>query len=451
MMRHIFYHLFRFTYVTQAWFTRRFTKTGRIIVFCLAVSAVVGLDTKGTMAYQAFTFLLAILVIAMLSGLFFRLHFSATRLMPRFGTAGVKSEYRIKIHNKTDRVQSGLMLFEDFEDPCPSLAEFMQTPEPEEKKRNLFDRAVGYYRWLWLISIKRQATDKAVALPDFQPNSVTEACVEITPSNRGIIRLTGLTVARPDPFGLFNACMSVSLPQSFLVLPKRYNLPPIGLPGSRRYQSGGVALASSVGDSEEFISLREYRPGDPLRKIHWKSWAKTGKPIVKEYQDEFFVRHALILDTFQKAAHSQILEEAVSIAASFACEIQTQESLLDLMFVGPEAYCFTSGRGLSHKDKMLEILAGVVSCRNKSFDHLTSMVTARASMLSGCICILLSWDEERKKLIDHLKSMGIPTLALIIAQANGSADKRVKEPPQDESNNFHQLKMGKIQEGLMNI
>jgi hypothetical protein len=100
---------------------------------------------------------------------------------------------------------------------------------------------------------------------------------------------------------------------------------------------------------------------------------------------------------------------------------------------------------------MLEILAGVVSCRNKSFDHLTSMVTARASMLSGCICILLSWDEERKKLIDHLKSMGIPTLALIIKQANGSADNRVKEPAQDESNNFHQLKMGKIQEGLMNI
>ncbi len=422
-----------------------------MVVLCLAVSAVVGLDTKGTMAYQAFTFLLAILIIAMLSGLFFRLRFSATRFMPRFGTAGIKSEYRIKVHNKTDKIQTGLTLFENFEDPCPSLEEFMHTPEPEEKRRNLFDRTVGYYRWLWLISIKRQAATKAVALPDLQPHNMTEAHVEITPSNRGVIRLTGLTVARPDPFGLFNACMTVSLPQSFLVLPKRYGLPPIGLPGTRRYQSGGVALASSVGDSEEFISLREYRPGDPLRKIHWKSWAKTGKPIVKEYQDEFFVRHALILDTFQKTAHSQILEEAVSIAASFACEIQTQESLLDLMFVGPEAYCFTSGRGLAHKDRMLEILAGVVACRNKSFDHLTSMVTARASMLSGCICILLSWDEERKKLIDHLKSIGIPTLALIIAQANGSADDHGQGPARDGSDNSHLLKMGKIQEGLMNI
>lgn len=430
---------------------RRFTKTGRMVVLCLVISAVVGLDTKGTMAYQAFTFLFAILAIAMLFGLFFRIRLSVTRHMPRFGTAGVKSAYRINVHNNTGKIQTGLTIFEDFEDPCPSFEEFMESPEPGEKRRNLFDRAVGYYRWLWLISIKRQAAAKALALPDLQPNSVTEALVEMTPSNRGIIRLTGLTVARPDPFGLFNACMTVSLPQSFLILPKRYDLPPIGLPGGRRYQSGGVALASSVGDSEEFISLREYRPGDPLRKIHWKSWAKTGKPIVKEYQDEFFVRHALILDTFQKTAHSQVLEEAVSIAASFACEIQTQESLLDLMFVGPEAYCFTSGRGLAHTDKMLEILAGVAACRNRSFDHLTSLVTARASMLSGCICILLSWDEERKKLIDHLKSMGIPTLALIIRPANGSADNRAMEPAQDEPNHFHQLKMGKIQEGLMNI
>ena len=46
------------------------------------------------------------------------------------------------------------------------------------------------------------------------------------------------------------------------------------------------------------MSLRDYRPGDPLQRIHWKSFARTGDPVVREYQDEFFERHALILDTF---------------------------------------------------------------------------------------------------------------------------------------------------------
>src|SRR5204862_6450540 len=106
-------------------------------------------------------------------------------------------------------------------------------------------------------------------------------------------------------------------------------------------QHGGVALASAIGESEEFVSLRDYRPGDPLRRIHWRSWAKAGKPVVKDFQDEFFVRHALILDTFTEPDDLAVFEEAVSVAASFACTVDTQESLLDLLFIGPQAFTFT--------------------------------------------------------------------------------------------------------------
>ena len=83
------------------------------------------------------------------------------------------------------------------------------------------------------------------------------------------------------------------------------------------------------------MALRDYRPGDPPRHIHWRSWAKMGRPIVKEFEDEFFVRHALILDTFCEAPEADRFEESVSVAASFACSLQTQDSLLDLLFVGP--------------------------------------------------------------------------------------------------------------------
>ena len=450
-MKRVIYNIYRFTYTAKKWFSRRFTISGRVVLLCLAASAVVGLDTRQTMAYQAFTFLLAIVVIAMVSSLFFRCHLSAIRILPRFGTVGITLAYRIVVENRTGKPQSGLIIFENLEDPCPSFHEFVATPEPAGKKRNPFDRAFGYYRWLWLISKKQRAAARAVTMPPLQPNSETEVHIEIKPLRRGVVHLTGLTVARPDPFGFFNACVTVSLPQSFLVLPKRYDLPPVGLSGTRRYQSGGVALASTVGDSEEFISMRDYRPGDPLRKIHWKSWAKTGKPVVKEYQDEFFVRHALILDTFQKTEYSDILEEAVSIAASFACEIQTQESLLDLMFVGLEAYCFTSGRGLAHTDKMLEILASVVGCRDKTFEYLTPLVIGRASMLSGCICVFLRWDEERRKLIDYLKALGIPVLVLVVTDPEGRNDDYDPGKMPDKGKNFHLLKSGEIQEGLMTL
>ncbi len=77
---------------------------------------------------------------------------------------------------------------------------------------------------------------------------------------------------------------------------------------------------------------------------------------MKEFEDEFFVRHALVLDTFDEEPNSELLEEAVSVAASFACTALTQESLLDLLFVGNQSYCFTAGRGLGYADQMLEIL-----------------------------------------------------------------------------------------------
>jgi uncharacterized protein (DUF58 family) len=206
-----------------------------------------------------------------------------------------------------------------------------------------------------------------------------------------------------------------------------------------------------VGDSEEFVSLRDYRPGDPLRRIHWKSWAKVGKPVVKEYQDEFFLRHALILDTFSDAAYSEALEQAVSVAASFTCQIQTQESLLDLMFVGTQAYCFTSGRGLAGTDKILEILAGVITCQDKSFDYLTPVVVSRAAQLSSCICVFLSWDEDRQKLVQHLRGLDIPTMVIVITAETDNDAAVDPGPMQDKPHRFHFLSLNNIEQGLMNL
>jgi uncharacterized protein (DUF58 family) len=257
----------------------------------------------------------------------------------------------------------------------------------------------------------------------------------------------GVTVARPDPFGLFRAFVRVRASQSVLVLPRRYPVPELDLPGTRRYQQGGVALAASVGDSEEFASLRDYRPGDPLRRIHWRSWARAGKPIVKEYQDEFFVRHALVLDTFSRPDLPEVFEEAVSVAASFAVAIPGQDSLLDLMFVGPEAYCFTAGRGLAHADRMLEILAGVEPCLGKPFAALRGAVLDRHAELSGAIVVLLDWDAERRAFVEALRGAGVPTLALVITPPGRPVNDRLS----DAGLGPYRLEVGKIAEGLSRL
>jgi uncharacterized protein (DUF58 family) len=272
----------------------------------------------------------------------------------------------------------------------------------------------------------------------------------LTPLRRGIVRFDGVTLARPDPFGLFRAFCEFSAPQSLLVLPKRYLLPPVALPGNARYQEGGVALASNVGLSDEFVSLRDYRRGDPLRHIHWRSWAKTGKPIVKEFEDEFFVRHALVLDTFTEDPVSDAFEEAVSVAASFAATVSLQESLLDLLFVGTEAYCFTAGRGLAHSDHMLEILAAVPACIDKSFDTLEHLVLEHVSVVTGCICVLLGWDSTRREFVRRIQEMGVPVLVLVVVET-GQAKAMEAKAAENRPDRFHVLEVGRIEEGLANL
>ncbi|MBI4024947.1 MAG: DUF58 domain-containing protein [Verrucomicrobia bacterium] len=445
------YRCFRFFAAAKEWFARRFTRNGLLLLAGLGFSAVLGLDTNQTVTYQIFTFLFAALMLAVAGSRFQRAPFAAQRTLPRFGSAGEPLAYPVLIENQTSRLQEGLALFEDLADPRPTWEEFIATPEPEERRRNWFDRAFGYYRWRWLLRRKQCGVFQEQPLPAMPAGGHVEMRVEITPARRGRLQFRGMTLARADPLGIFRSLTLRKAEGSVLILPKRYPLPAVAMPGTMRYQQGGVALASSVGESEEFISLRDYRPGDPLRHIHWRSWAKIGKPIVKEFEDEFFVRHALILDTFLDAnGNGDLFEEAVSVAASFVCAVQTQESLLDLMFVGPDAYCFTMGRGLGHADRMLEILASVTPCRNKPFVSLHQAVIQHARAVSGCVCVFLAWDDARQELVRQLRALDIPMLVLVLTET-GKAQWLDAGPLKDQVDRFHPLEVGNVGEGLARL
>ncbi len=430
---------------SKYWTLRRFTRPGQAVLGAVMAAAFMGLDTESSVGYQAFTLLLALLLVAVLSGFRFKARFTVERLLPRFGTVGQTLNYRIAVQSLMAYPQSGLALIEDLADPRPSFNDWKDYKLDETKHVRPFRLNQRGRRTPF-----KFATVKEVPVPSLAMNQPAEVSVEFTPLRRGIVHFAGVTLARPDPLGLFRALRIIPLPQSMLILPKRYGLPPLALPGAMKYQPGGVALATNIGQSDEFVALRDYRRGDPLRHIHWRSWAKTGKPIVKEFEDEFFVRHALILDTFTERPHSEVFEEAVSVAASFACTVLTQESLLDLLFVGPQAYCFTAGRGLAHADQMLEILASVCPCHAQPFAMLEQLVLNHANAVSGCICVLLAWDEARRRLVEKLKVLGLPVLVLVIRQP-GEIQPLDPGPMRDEPDRLHALEIGRIQEQLARL
>ncbi len=437
------YRLYRLSRSLRQRVRRRVTNMGLVFIGAVVLTAFMGIDTENNMDYQVFSLLLFLCVVASCFNWFFRLQFAPRRILPRFGTVGCPVTYKLLIKNLGRRNYRGLTALEELADAGPSFDQWFTAQRFLEKHSFRFTQSP-------LARHSPPAQVKGAAIWSLPVRHEVEVELELTPLRRGVLRFSGAILARTDPFGLFRAFCHGPLPQSLLVLPKRYPLPPLALTGSTRYQSGGVALASSVGQSEEFVALRDYRHGDPLRHIHWRTWARLGKPVVKEYEDEFFVRHALVLDTFTEQDPDEALEEAVSVAASFACTLQTQESLLDLMFVGATSYCFTSGRGVAHVEQMLEILASVSACRNQSFGALEHLVLDHIQAVSGCVCVLLDWDEQRRRLVRKLREYGLPVLVMVIT-AGGGSQVVGESPSVDQQTPVYMLEAGRIEQGLARL
>ncbi len=385
----------------------QFTSAGLGVLVGLGIAGVAALGSTQSLSPMLICFGVALLGSAQLSRRFIQYEIRAVRTLPRFGTVGESFQYAVTLHNLTAQAQSGLQLVETFPDGFPSFHEFSRIKAQYS----------GGSRWIleWRDSVARQRWAIAVPqdLPVLAAETKTKARAEVIPLRRGRLSFEALAFNCPDPLGLTYKRWIHRIPQSVCILPRRYHLPPLNLPSTKRYQRGETSLVSSIGEALEFRSLRDYRPGDPTRKIHWKSWAKVGRPIVKEQQDETAAHHGLLLDTFQSDTQTEYFEAALAIAISFLTKEHPEEVLLDVMYAAPTARCVTVGRGLRHRGQILETLATLAPCQAQNLHQLTPILDHH-SRLSGLFCIFTGFDEARSAFLNRLVQSGISTKAIVL-------------------------------------
>lgn len=415
----------------EYWLRRRFTGAGQMVLVAALVGALFGIDTRKTLGSQIFGLGISLIFIAVVSSLYRLKGLTAIRYLPRYATVGVPVRYSVQIKNSTSHSINNLTIQERPPDPRPSLTAFLHTAAPWEERVNFLDRFIGYPRWRWLVHQGRRIDNvKLIHLPMLTTGAEAIVELEFTPVRRGPLLLKNLEVKRTDPMGLCWRYMVLNCQDRLIVLPQRYSIPPQRPLGRRRLQPGGVALAATVGDSQEFIGLREYRVGDSTRHIHWAAWARSGTPVVKEYQDEYFSRQSLILDSFISNGQEEAFEVAVSVAASFVEPLTGGDALLDLMFVADKAYTLTGGRGVLSAHALLEALA-CVEPQSTAFTQLSSAVLAHAPLLSSCICIFLAWDAPRQELVHNLRVLGTPLKIFIVGESSSLEYGPMVDQPQN--------------------
>ena len=424
------------------WFAQRIRPAGAACLMAVFFAGFMSIGQSTDAIFQVFCFSFGLLTLAFCWVIFRSAKLKATHSLPRHATVGEAVHYSVEVENAGKHKLRSILLSQLPPDPRPTSTEFSFLKEPDEDKRNIFDRTMIYYRWQWLMTRKIGFTaTESNRIAELGRGETLRLPMHLVPHRRGVIAMNQLRALLPDPLGFFQKCSNVTAPADRLVvLPKRYRLPRISMPGDAAFHIGGEETGNAIGSAGEFVGLRDYRPGDPLRQIHWKSWAHTGRPVVKELEDTFYPRYALVLDTFMGSPDENIFEEMVSVAASFVVGLDRSDTLLDLMFIADKAHTVTAGRGMGKTETLLEVLAGVGIDDEERFETLSRTVASHRGHMTSCLVILNGWDTKRAEFIRSLLKSGITCVPFAVSQG---------ERPTDFPG--HWLESGEIERDLLRL
>lgn len=192
----------------------------------------------------------------------------------------------------------------------------------------------------------------------------------VTPLLRGVYSCGPLLLGRQDPFGLAVSERPAGHPLDLVVTPRVTALPGHGL----SVTSGDGTIRDLVRhanpNSDELIA-REYRPGDPLRRVNWPATARHGEIMVRQEEQRSNPEARIILDTtlagrpvYQSTQGAdrarrpeQAFELAIELTASIGLHLLENGFLVDLVELGPSQLAPGRGHGGLHGDPATPFLA----------------------------------------------------------------------------------------------
>jgi uncharacterized protein (DUF58 family) len=361
---------------------QRLTPRGRYLLVALGVLALVGLDTRRTQVYLLFAAAAGLFLSSVAFALRFRPKVRLECALPQRATAGTPLAFHARVTPLSS--QGGELVVEmEASSEFSGLLRFV----PQRAFLNLGSEA-------------------------------RDVPVELQVERRGRYRLRGARVRRTDPLRLMTTLPVRSPDETLLVYPRFWRIDAFDVPVGRSYQPGGIPLASSTGDAIEFVGTRDYREGDPIKNIHWRSWARRGQPVVKEYQEEYFSRVALILDTYLPKGFSEAdraaFEGAVSTVASVADWFSRTEAVVDVLAAGPDLYEVSAGRSLAYFDNILDVLACLEPCSDPPFETVGPHLQEKLARLTSVVVVMLDWDEARERFLRSIREQGTAVRAIIV-------------------------------------
>jgi uncharacterized protein (DUF58 family) len=235
-------------------------------------------------------------------------------------------------------------------------------------------------------------------------------------AGRGSFSWETIRVVVRDPLGLIGAAVDLPAAAEVAVQPEWTKIRPFPLRPSRTLHTAGSNPARLGGRGTNFWGVREYHPGDPLRRIDWRRTARhPNQFFTKEFEQEEIADIGIILDARQKTdlriGEESLFEHSARAAASLSEVFLRQGNRVSLLIFGKQILSLFPGYGKIQLNRILYTLSKAVLEADSGFNSL-QFVPLHMFSSHSLILILSPLAPEDWRLFPRLRAYGYQALLI---------------------------------------
>lgn len=232
----------------------------------------------------------------------------------------------------------------------------------------------------WLTTLRdeinsaSESLDSEVVITRTAPRSTSSARYQLRPMRRGRYVLGPVMVRTRFPLGFVERRKLFDVNSVLLVRPRTGHLTSEWRRSRRRNETQVRVLALHEGSvDDEFQQLREYRPGDPTRKVHWRTSARRDELMIRDDRQAHAPPFTLLVDLWQPEEPTEADRERVELAVSFVATLcvdqltRNRDSELRVGITGAETRNWVGRSGPAGIEALLDELAVVEAGRAEGF------------------------------------------------------------------------------------
>ncbi len=223
-------------------------------------------------------------------------------------------------------------------------------------------------------------------------------------------------------WGLASRMESISHESTIIAHPKTEPLGAITIHPRRTRAFAGPVKANLGGQGLDFFGCRSYVPGDDIRRINWRAYARQDTLIVNEYELERLADVNIIVDA-RLQAHCQLGEDttfdhSVRAAASLATHFLNVGNIVGLLVYGDLVHWVFPGIGKHQERKIFDALSSAYAAEKEVFEDLRKIPTRLFPAQSQLIFISPLINDDDVEVIALLIDQGYSIL-LVCPHATG--------------------------------